>query len=425
MKYKSNLKSKHKYILILGGEFPLRERVLAGAIRAGDGIPVFTIAKNKMVPALKFFDGVLEADVMSPAAVLASVVAYEEKTGMIPAAVIPMNDFVVRSGRVVAEHYTLFYNSAETVEACRDKYKMKQVLAEAGLPVPRFEEFSTLEQLEKIAQSFKFPVVIKPRELAGSVAVIKVNEFSELGVVFRRCLREVEQLGGAFKTRDDIFQIEEFIPSNTEVSIEVINHKDFRRVLAVTDKYLGEEPYFVEVGHSVPSHQSSNEELKNIALAACAALGIEYGMAHVEARITPSGEIKLIEIGARTGGDAIMDLIERTYGVNPYQFYVESLLGKKPSVPEELIPLGLSAVAFLKAKTGRISEVLMPKILPASVTNLQVTAKPMDMSYIANSWKHREGSVEFFFPKETPRIGYREHLHIAESLSQSLFQVNA
>jgi hypothetical protein len=412
-----------KYVLILGGEFPLRERVLAGAIRASGGLPVFTIAKSKATPWLKFFDGVLWADVMSPEDTLRAVREFERSTGQVPAAVIPMNDFVVRTGLEVAEAYHLNYNSAATVDACRDKHLMKMRLKEFGVPVAKFGAFSTFADLAKLAANFTYPLVIKPRELAGSVGVLKVESPDDLRAVFDKSLNDVLALNGAFHTPDDLFQVEEYIPAVSEVSIEVINWRGFREVLGVTEKFLGAEPYFVEVGHSMPSPHSDNSYLREVAVLACAALDIQFGMAHVEARITPTGEVRVIEVGARTGGDAIMDLIERVYGINPYQLYVESLLDKKPSLPSEIHARGVSAVSFLKAKPGKIVRVKSPGEIPSAVVNLQITAKPGDESFPLTSWKAREGSVEMFWPNRQVEGDMLEHLQIANRISEAVFEV--
>jgi formate-dependent phosphoribosylglycinamide formyltransferase (GAR transformylase) len=217
--------------------------------------------------------------------------------------------------------------------------------------------------------------------------------------------------------------VEEYIEARQEVSVEVICHEDTQRVIAVTDKYLGDEPYFVETGHSVPSVYQDNLTVRSVAEKACAALGIRYGIAHVEMRVMPSGEVRIIEVGARTGGDCIMDLVSRAFGVNPYYLHVQSYLGITPSLPERLEPKGLAAVAFLKADTGVIRSVSSPKALPESVVNLQVTAKPLDTSHAPISWKFREGSVELFWPAKKPEPGYQGHLQIAKELSQNLFQV--
>ncbi|HEX9145633.1 MAG TPA: ATP-grasp domain-containing protein [Candidatus Binatia bacterium] len=415
--------TQNKYVLILGGEYALRERVLAGAIRASNGLPVFTLTKTKTSPVLRFYDGFILGDVAHPAGVLAAVQKHQKETGATPAAVIPMNDFTVRSALAVSTHYGLRSNSAPTVDRCRDKFLMKQTLKAAGLPVPRFGAFGTLEELRQLIATIGLPVVIKPRELAGSVGVLKITTAEEIAPAFEQCMADVRALGGAYRTPEDVFLVEEYIPAKNEVSVEVINQGKLHQAIAVTDKYLGPEPYFVEVGHSMPSVHSENAALVDIAERACAALEIEYGIAHFEARITPHGLIRIIEVAARTGGDAIMDLVERTYGVNPYQLHVASYLGADLQFPEQRAARGLSAVSFLKAQEGVIESVTLPASLPESVVTMQVTGKPQDRSGKPISWAAREGAVEFFWRGREARPGFDEHLQLARTLAEEIFSV--
>lgn len=412
-----------KYVLILGGEFPLRERVLAGALRASKGMPVLTLAKSRTSTTIKFFDGYIIGDVSDPAGVLAAVQKYEQEHQASPAAVIPMNDFTVRAALAVSSHYGINHNSEDTVNKCRDKFLMKQVLAAADLPLPKFGAFATYEELVKLVGEIGLPVVIKPRELAGSVGVLKVTTEAELKVAFDQCIADIKALNGAYMTPEDVFLVEEYIPARNEVSVEVVNHGDYHRVLAVTDKYLGAEPYFVEVGHSVPSVHNDNAQLKNIAERACAALGIKYGIAHFEARVRPDGQIRIIEVGARTGGDAIMDLVERATGFNPYELHVGSYLDVFPELPATIPNLGLAAVAFLKAEEGVIEKVAMPKSLDETIVNMQVTGKPRDVSEKPVSWRAREGSVEFFWKGRKAEQGFDEHLQVARKMAGEMFAV--
>ena len=416
---------KQQYILIIGGDFPLRERILAGALRASNCMPVYTLAKTRMTAAVKFFDGYIIGDVSDSAGVLAAVQRHEREHGARPAAVIPLNDFTVRTAQVVAGHYGLNHNSAQTVERCRNKLLMKQVLQAAGLPVPRFAVFSTLAELKEQVARIGLPVVIKPNELAGSVGVIKVDAAADLERAFTQCLADVSALGGAFMTPEDMFLVEEYIAAEAEVSVEVLNQGEFHRALAVTDKHLGPEPYFVEVGQSMPSLHSGNARLLAIAEQACAALGIRYGVAHFEARIRPDGEVCIIEVGARTGGDAIMDLVERSYGINPYQLHVASYLDAPLELPQQLDARGLSAIAFLKAEVGVIEQVSLPALLDETIVNMQVTAKPLDRSEAPLSWRAREGSLEFFWKGRQPALGFDEHLQTAQRLSQRMFTMRA
>ncbi|MCY7314871.1 MAG: ATP-grasp domain-containing protein [Rubrivivax sp.] len=413
------------YILILGGEFALRERVLAGALRAGGGRPVFTLAKGRLGNTMKFFDGFIAADVADPAAVVDAARRFEREHGLRPAAAVPMNDFTVRSALALAKEFTLLGNPEATVDVCRDKFLMKQRLQAAGLPVPRFAAFDSLAQLRALAGDFGYPLVIKPRELAGSVGVIKVHDAGELDAAFARCQQDIRNLGGVWRTPEDVFQVEQYVPAQQEVSVEVFNHGDLHRALAVTDKHLGPEPYFVETGHSVPSVHGENRALIDIAERACAALDIRHGIAHFEARITPEGEVRIIEVGARTGGDAIMDLVERVYGINPYELHVGSYLGSTAVLPKTLLPRGLSAVAFLKAPVGRIARVHAAGALPESVVNLQISAKPLDASEPAVSWRAREGSVELFWKGRPPETKLHDHLDLAQQLSARLFEMQS
>ncbi|GKW11488.1 MULTISPECIES: acetyl-CoA carboxylase biotin carboxylase subunit family protein [Pectobacterium] len=412
---------ENRYLLILGGEFALRERVLAGALRASSGMRVLTMAKNRTTPTIKFFDGYLSGDVADEQAVLEAVKTYEQKTGSTPAAVIPMNDFTVRAASLVTEHYGLAGNSRQTIHNCRDKFVMKQLLKDAGLPVPRFAAFSTLEELKDHIREIGLPVVIKPREMAGSLGVLKITCEEEIEPSFSRSVADVISLNGESHAPEDLFQVEEYVTARQEVSVEVINQGDYHRAIAVTDKYLGNEPHFVEIGHTVPSVHSDNTQLRDIAERACHALGVHYGVAHFEARITPAGEIKIIEVGARTGGDTIMDLVERSYGINPYELHILSHLNALKPLPDTLLPRGLSAVAFIKAPLGVIEKVTLPTSLPDHIVNMQITAKPLDVSKNLESWKTREGSVEFFWPNREPEEGFNEHLKTADEYASSLF----
>ncbi|MBA3772370.1 MAG: ATP-grasp domain-containing protein [Ramlibacter sp.] len=410
-----------RYILIIGSEFPLRERALAGALRAGGGTPVYTLAKSRQSTTIKFFDGYITGDLTDPEGVVAATVEHAARTGAQPAAVVPVNDFAVRSALAVAQHFGLNHNPEAAVDCCRDKFVMKEVLSAAGLPVPRFSAFSTLEELQAVAGRIGFPLVIKPRELTGSLGVVKVPDANALADAYQQCMAGIRSLSGDAETPPALLQAEEYIPARAEVSVEVFNHGDLHRVVAVTDKYLGPEPHFVETGHSVPSVYTDDTRLRDMAEHACKALGIRYGMAHFEARITPAGDIRIIEVAARTGGDSIMDLVERVYGVNPYELHVASFLGRAPNVPTRPAARGLAAVAFLKTEVGVIQSISLPKFLPYEVVNMQVSAKPNDVSEKLTSWRNREGSVEFFWPGRKPEPGFDEHLRMAARYSGDIF----
>lgn len=390
------------YILIVGGDVSLRERSLAGALRAASGKPVFTVSKNRESPGLRYFDGFIYSDIADHETIIVEAEKFAKATGVKPCAVIPTNDFTVTSTAKVAEHFGLTRNSARTIEICRDKYAMKKVFAEAGIPVPKFRGFSTYEEVQEFIHEFTFPIVIKPREMAGSLGVIKVDRLEDLEAAYVQSVQDVLSFNGEDFFPGDIFQIEEYIDFEFEVSVEVLHYQGQRAVLAVTDKQLGAEPHFVELGHIVPSVHSGNQTLIDCALRACEVLGIEYGLAHFEARVSRSGEVKVIEVAARTGGDAIMDLISDVYGVNPYELHVRSYLGAEPDFPQRTAN-GVAAIAFLKAPLGTVAKVDRSSELLAApdVRFYSITAKAGDFIKPLTSWLEREGFVRLYWPDDS------------------------
>lgn len=415
------------YLLVVGGEVALRERSLAGALRAASGRPVFTVSTNKEAPGLRYFDGSLFAGIADHEAIIAEAERHAARTGARPFAVVPTNDFTVTSSALVAAHFGLAHNSLRTVELCRDKLSMKQAFAQASIPVPKFGGFSSYDELSELAREFSFPVVIKPRLMAGSLGVIKVERPEDLSEAYQQSAQDVLSLGGQANSAEDVFQLEEYIDYPYEVSVEIAHLHGERVVLAVTDKQLGPEPHFVELGHVVPSVHASNSTLIKWALRACEVLGIEYGVAHFEAKVSASGAVQVIEVAARTGGDAIMDLIEDVYGVNPYAVHVASYLGSRPDLTA-LTARGVAAVAFLKAPTGTVKAInrSAAALQAPDIKFFAVTVHPGDVVLPLTSWREREGYVRFLWPDRSVDEGgvpSTENLIRAREIGSEIFLV--
>lgn len=415
--------NNNNYLLIIGGEVALRERSLLAGLRSTGGAPIYTVASNICSPGLRYFDGYIHADIADHVNILDKVIELEKKSGATPIAVIPTNDFTVKAASVIADHYKLNANSLDVVELCRDKYLMKEKLNEAGLDVPKYIPFSTYDELLPYLNEIRFPVVIKPRQMGGSLGVIKVENIESLKKAYEDSLKDVLSLGGVANSKNDVFLLEEYIDYPDEVSVEVINFNGVNRVIAVTDKYLGEEPYFVELGHVVPSRHSHNKKLIQAAEKACKVLGIRFGMAHFEAKVNNNGDFKIIEVGARTGGDSIMDLVECVYGVNPYQLHIQSYLGTLTdiNIPEK--PKGIAAIAFLHPREGEIKGINTNISFPDFVKSLLVTTSIGKKVKSLTSWNDRAGFVQFFWENRQPEEKFHEHITIANEYTNKIFTI--
>jgi biotin carboxylase len=237
--------------------------------------------------------------------------------------------------------------------------------------------------------------------------------------------RIIDENAAVFTVTNRAIQVEEFCTLAEEVSVEVLNHHDRRTVLAVTDKALGPRPYFAEVGHRVPSVYSGRTDVRDLAVRACAAIGLDRGVAHVELRLEGGAPPQIMEVGARTAGDGIPDLVELAYGIAPYELHIRSYLEQLEEEPVVPQPIGLAAIAMLKAPPGRIAAVGTPDTVEDAVTTYEIFASPgKDSSATQANYLDREGYVECFWPQASPEsVPPRAHLDVADRLSAQIFQV--
>ncbi|MFS1350589.1 ATP-grasp domain-containing protein [Enterococcus faecium] len=127
--------------------------------------------------------------------------------------------------------------------------------------------------------------------------------------------------------------IEEFLIGE-ELSVEIFCSNGEPQVIQITDKKTTGAPHFVELEHNEPADLDTKDESEvvNLAKSAVLSCGIDQGAAHVEIMLTKDGP-KLIELGARLGGDFITtDLVPLSTGVNLVKNVLLHSLGEKTNL---------------------------------------------------------------------------------------------
>jgi formate-dependent phosphoribosylglycinamide formyltransferase (GAR transformylase) len=414
---------KGDYLLVLGATMTLRERAVVAAIRTFPG-PVATIASTARTRAGKYFDYVLRGVISDPDSALEAVRAFERDTGRVPIAVVPLLDGILYAGLAIAEHYGLPYLSRDAVYTSSiNKNLMKDRLLAAGIATPRYIQVASIDEVRAAIGELGLPCVIKPSAFGGSLGVRLIREQAEAAGAFEYVKAIIDQTAPTFSVKNRAVQVEEFCALTDEVSVEVLNHHDQRMALAVVDKALGPAPFFAEIGHRVPSHYSGRQDVTDLAVASCEAIGLDHGMAHVEIRLQDDQSPQIIEVGARTAGDGILDLVERSLGVSPYALHVQSYLEQLDELPLIATSSGVAALAILKAPAGRIAEIRDPAAVDAAVSSYEISAAAGDISSAESAnYLTREGYVECFWPQaDTSSVPPRAHLDIADRLSTQIF----
>ncbi len=234
------------------------------------------------------------------------------------------SDLAVITVNYVASGLGLIGNSYEDSIICTNKYAMRKAFLQNEVPVPRFVKVcSTPDESE--LKDFAYPLIVKPTDRSGSRGITKVESFAELDAAVAAATEH---------SFEKCAVIEEFIEGD-EYSCECVSYEGKHHFLAFTKKYTTGAPHFIETGHKQPSDipEEYHTSIKESIFKALDSLNIKYGASHTEFKLLPNGDIRIIEIGARMGGDCIgSDLVELSTGVDFVGAVVDIACGKSPDL---------------------------------------------------------------------------------------------
>jgi biotin carboxylase len=216
------------------------------------------------------------------------------RAGDLPiSAILALGDRSPLAAAFAARTLGLPYNSPESVANCRSKLRQREVLAAAGVPVPRFFSFALTENLDGILPRVNFPCVVKPLRLSASQGVIRANDAAEFRAAVAR-IRAMVESPEVQVTREaelDRVLVEDYVPG-AEVAVEGLLDRGELRILAIFDKPDPlEGPYFEETIYVTPSRLAAGaqEAIREQARRTVAALGLTRGPIHAEFRWNDRG----------------------------------------------------------------------------------------------------------------------------------------
>ena len=265
----------------------------------------------------------------------------------------------------IAEKMGLVGNSYEASLRANNKWLMRQAFTSADVPCPQHMCVTTVN-VDTIQNQLTLPLIVKPSDRSGSLAVNKITEWQQLPSAIQ------EALAVSFKGEA---MVEEFIEGR-EISVEFISYQGKHYPLQITDKVTTGAPHFVELEHHQPSSLSVDmyDTIYAITERALNALGITNGASHAEYKITDDGQVYVMEIGARMGGDFIgSDLVQLSTGYDFVKGVIEVALGQL-EVPV-LTDHAYSGVYFLSAATSQVAHYIQhAQQYPAIVQTEQTDA---------------------------------------------------
>lgn len=226
-----------------------------------------------------------------------------------PAGVIGLYEHTTLPAARLREYFGLGGTGVRTALLCRDKVRMKQVLGQAGVRVPRFLPLGSgvrPELLSRFARAVPGRVVLKPRSQAASLGV--------------RLLEGAEQLLALAAAGEigERHEVEEFI-EGTVFHLDGVVRGGVIRWLCPS-RYAGTAFAFQHERMPMISVALDDRALAarmfEFAATVVCILGLADSAFHLELFHTPADELVFLEIGNRFGGAGVPVHHRTSYGVD-------------------------------------------------------------------------------------------------------------
>jgi len=300
----------------------------------------------------------LVLDFHAPTAATQSILEFNHTYPL--TAIVGVDDDTTLLATTASEALGLPHNPIVSAKTTRNKYLLRQTLAQNGVAVPAYQRFSIYDDPTVIVGAgnviqgmdfgypqpkfpaphstntqVNFPCIIKPLSLSASRGVIRADTRTEFIEAFQRTtkllhtLRSADEVSSSQEHPSQYLLVEDYIPG-IEVALEGILLNGELKTLAIFDKPDPlEGPFFEETLYITPSRLPTDiqEALHRATAAAADALGLRHGPVHAELRYNATGAY-LIEIAARTIGGLCARTLRFGTGTSLEELVIRHAIGE-------------------------------------------------------------------------------------------------
>jgi biotin carboxylase len=392
-----------------------RKRVLLFAAKLGYQTRSFQSAAEKLGVEIVYVtdrchqlddpwnDRALAVHFENPEAAAGTVL--EAQRGVAVDGVLALGDRPTLTAAYVARGLGLPHNHPASVEACRSKLRMREVLRDAGVPVPWFRSVALEPTPEPSLLGIPYPCVLKPLSLSASQGVVRANNREEFATGAARLKRLLDspEIRATREPNLDQMLVEGYLEGR-EVAVEALLTEGVLRVLAIFDKPDPlEGPYFEETIYVTPSQlrPAGQGVVEQSLLGAVRALGLTHGPVHAEFRLNTKG-VWPIEVAPRPIGGLCARALRFVLPGEADTIGLEELLLRHAlglpgsDAPRETEASGVMMIPVPNSGIlERVEGVEAAQATPG-ITSLEITARLHD--FIA-AWPEGSSYLGFLFAK--------------------------
>jgi biotin carboxylase len=321
-------------------------------------------------------------------------------------AVIGVDDQVTLAASAIGAALELPHNPIDSAYATLNKRAMRERLAGADVPVPRFRALTIDEVDDRVASAVTYPCVLKPLMMAASRGVIRVNTPEDFVRTFRKVATIVQSPDAPqdLESRGYLL-VEQYVPG-WEVAIEGILTNGRLHVFAIFDKPDPlEGPYFPETIYVTPSRhpQSVQRKIMSMTEDGARAVGLRHGPIHAELR-GQADQLWFIEIASRSIGGYCSKVLRFEGGLSLEDVIIRHALESEHfRLPDR--EDRAAGVMMLQAPTeGRFKEVLgldraraidgIDEVIVSSHRDQALTPLPEGFLYLGFVFARAQGTAE-------------------------------
>lgn len=207
-------------------------------------------------------------------------------------------DFSVLTMSRIAEELHLPGINYQSAKVIKNKALVRKRLFEANADDTGISyEIDSVDDIADILPKIKFPVMMKPVDGSGSRGASKVEKTEDF------VKAAVFAMNGSITHR----AVAEPFIEGKEYGVESFVDNGVIHVLGVMQKDMTLPPYYAELGHAIPSGLTPELEtkVKLCVYRAIFALGVNHGSVNMDLLITNEGNVHIVDVGARMGGNLI------------------------------------------------------------------------------------------------------------------------
>lgn len=233
------------------------------------------------------------------------------------------SDVSAPTAAYVAEQMHLPTNPYESVMIMTHKNRMRSFMEEHGFRTTKGKGFREYQPAFEFCRELEFPVMVKPVDASGSKGVRKITDMGQFEDAYKEAMdyslskmiiiEEFVERDG-YQIAGDAFLV------NGEVVFAGLMNEHFDRLC---------NP-LVPIGESYPSilpddlKEKARQEIQRL----MQALHMKNGALNLDFIVDKKGEVFIIEIGPRNGGNLITDVIACGSDVDLAKYTIRSALGE-------------------------------------------------------------------------------------------------